>query len=88
MPDIKKTSLSDAMKILNISYRDLASESNLSYNAIYHLTQKKYSSQAISKLKVEAALNLIKSYEISKCLNQIDALKERVEMLKNLEIDI
>jgi SMC interacting uncharacterized protein involved in chromosome segregation len=82
-----KVDLAEGLKILQTSYRELASECNMTYTAVYHLTQRKYSPRAVSRLKVEAALNLMKNYEVDKCMRQIDALKRRIELLSGLEID-
>ena len=82
-----KVDLAKGLKILQTSYRELASECNMTYTAVYHLTQRKYSPQAVSRLKVEAALNLIKNYEVDKCLRQIEALNQRIDLLSGLEIE-
>lgn len=82
-----KVGLSEGLKILRASYRDLADECELSQTAIYHLTRRKYSSQSITRLKVETALNFLKVHEIKYCFDKIDELNERIELLKNLEIE-
>lgn len=82
-----KVGLAEGLKILQSSYRDMASECNLTYTTIYHLTRRKFSPLAVTRLKVEAALNLRRNNEIDRCLRQIDAMKERIELLKNLEIE-
>lgn len=82
-----KVELSEGLKILHSSYRDLAGECNLSQTAIYHLSRRKYSPQSITRLKVEAALNVLKECEIETCFKKIEELNKRIATLKDLEIE-
>lgn len=83
-----KKSLKEILAILDVPYRHIADEANVSYNAIFHLTQERYKPSAKSRLKVGAALNIIRLNEIDSCMRKINQLKERVDLLNNLEIDI
>jgi len=81
-----KVGLAEGLKILKTSYRDLAEECNMSYTSVYHLTIRKYSPQAVSRLKVEAAIAIITKYEIDRCIRKIEEAKQRMELLKKLEV--
>lgn len=82
-----KVSLKEAVSILDTSYRDIAKEACLSYNAVYHLTIRKYKPTALSRLKVEAALNVIRLSEIDLCQRKIEQLRLRMALLDHIEIE-
>ena len=82
-----KVGLSEGLKILHSSYRDLSTECNLSQTAIYHLTRRKYAPQSITRLKVEAALNILRECEIETCFKKIEELNKRISTLRDLEIE-